>query len=174
MELQKFIKQQLGINEVEPEEALKIVSEKMQDMDNALTQLKCLQVELQKEVDKKQRDIDKQYFSNCFIELKRLNLDALQEIGDDYISVGVKLSEKLSIWLERDNTGLYYLLESNDNSEKLTPEAIQIFKNFFCYKNVEEDKKGFQIWVYVENEDNAQIYLKEFCEIMNENATLIQ
>lgn len=62
MELQNFIKAKLGINDVEPEIALKIVSDKREEMENAITQLEFIQEEIQTELNDK-------YFSKCHEEL---------------------------------------------------------------------------------------------------------
>lgn len=166
MVLQKFIKEKLGINEVEPEMALKIVSEKLEEMENAFTQLEAIESELQEEIDKK-------YFSKCYAELNQLNLNAVRKIDSypDYypMSVGVKLSSNMTIWLGKDDRGLFCQLNPNENNKKLPSKVKQKFQEVFRGENIDEDQKnGFQIWARLENGDNVLIYLKEFCNKMNE------
>lgn len=168
MELQKFIKEKLEINEVEPEIALQIVSEKQQEMENALTQLKSLQEEFQGKIDEK-------YFTRYHEELKELNLNAIKKI-DDYPnyypkSVGVKLANKLTIWLGKEDGidgDLFCQVNYIGNKKKLSTIVKKTFKEIFNDEDIDEDKDGFRIWTNFENKDNAIIYLKEFCERMSE------
>ncbi|HZK69648.1 MAG TPA: PD-(D/E)XK nuclease family protein, partial [Paludibacter sp.] len=168
MKLQEFIKGKLEINEVEPEIALKIVSEKRQEMANVLAQLDLLQEEIQTEIDVK-------YFSETYNKLKELDYIVVRKIDSypDYLpkSVGVKLANKLTIWLGKDDgieSELFCQVNSNDNDKKLPLKVKQKFEEIFRDENIGTDKNGFQIWAYIENYDNALIYLKEFCEKMSE------
>jgi len=167
MELQKFIKEKLGLNGVEPEIAIEIVSEKLQEMEDATNQLKSIQEEIQEKIDEK-------YFSKCYVELKELNFNVVRKI-DSYpnycpMSVGIKMFNKLTIWLGKDKNGLFCQLNFNDNNKKLPQKARQQFEEVFKDENIGEDKKnGFRIWAYLENSDNALNYLKEFCAELNEN-----
>ena len=169
MELQSFIKEKLGINEDEPEIALKKVSEKLQEMDNARVQLVSLQKEMQNK-------IDENYYSKCFAELKELNLDAVQKI-DSYPqyypnSVGVKLSNNLIVWIGgSEDDGFFCQVNKNDNKEKF-PQKVN--KKFYevCeeFDNVEEHKEPpYYICVHLDCRELALSYLENFCEKMSEN-----
>lgn len=168
MELQNFIKAKLGINDVEPEIALKIVSDKREEMENAITQLEFIQEEIQTELNEK-------YFSKCHEELLNLNLTTFRKI-DSYPnyyprSVGVQLNNKLTVWLGKEegiDAALFCQVNFNENNKKLPQKVKQKFDEVFRDENRDEDKNGFQIWAYIEKHDNALIYLKEFCEKMSE------
>lgn len=168
MELQSFIKEKLGINEVEPEIALKIVSDKRQEMENAITQLEFIQEEIQ-------TGLNEKYFSKCHEELLNLNLTVFRKI-DSYLeyyprSVGVQLNNKLTVWLGKEegiDGALFCQVNFNDNNKKLPQKVKQKFEEVFRDENRDEDKNGFQIWAYIEENDNALIYLKEFCDKMSE------
>ncbi len=168
MELQNFIKAKLGINDVEPEIALKIVSDKREEMENAITQLEFIQEEIQTELNDK-------YFSKCHEELLNLNLTAFRKI-DSYPnyyprSVGAQLNNKLTVWLGKEegiDAALFCQVNFNENNKKLPQKVKQKFDEVFRDENRDEDKNGFQIWAYIEKHDNALIYLKEFCEKMSE------
>ena len=168
MELQNFIKAKLGINDVEPEIALKIVSDKREEMENAITQLEFIQEEIQTELNDK-------YFSKCHEELLNLNLTAFRKI-DSYPnyyprSVGAQLNNKLTVWLGKEegiDAALFCQVNFNENNKKLPQKVKQKFDEVFIDENRDEDKNGFQIWAYIEKHDNALIYLKEFCEKMSE------
>jgi len=163
MILQKFIREKLGINEIDIETALEIVSEKIQEMESALAQLDSLRNEIQIEIDEK-------YFLKCYTELKEINLNAVRKIDcyPNYYprSVGVKLINELTIWLGKDNKGLFCQINTNDKDKKLPQKAKQKFKEVFSNENIGEGKNGFQIWTYLENSNNALTNLKEFCEKM--------
>ncbi len=115
MELQNFIKAKLGINDVEPEIALKIVSDKREEMENAITQLEFIQEEIQTELNDK-------YFSKCHEELLNLNLTAFRKI-DSYPnyyprSVGAQLNNKLTVWLGKEegiDAALFCQVNFNEN-----------------------------------------------------------
>ena len=168
MELQNFIKAKLRINDVEPEIALKIVSDKREEMENAITQLEFIQEEIQTELNDK-------YFSKCHEELLNLNLTAFRKI-DSYPnyyprSVGAQLNNKLTVWLGKEegiDAALFCQVNFNENNKKLPQKVKQKFDEVFRDENRDEDKNGFQIWAYIEKHDNALIYLKEFCEKMSE------
>ena len=168
MELQNFIKAKLGINDVEPEIALKIVSDKREEMENAITQLEFIQEEIQTELNEK-------YFSKCHEELLNLNLTVFRKI-DSYPnyyprSVGAQLNNKLTVWLGKEegiDAALFCQVNFNENNKKLPQKVKQKFDEVFRDENRDEDKNGFQIWAYIEKHDNALIYLKEFCEKMSE------
>jgi len=168
MELQNFIKEKLGINEVDPEIALKIVTDKRAEMENAITQLEFIQEEIQTELNEK-------YFSKCHEELLNLNLTVFRKIDSyhDYYpsSVGVQLNNKLTAWLGKEDGidgRLFCQVNYNDNNKKLPQKVKQKFEEVLRDEIRDEDKNGFQIWAFIEENDNALIYLKEFCEKMSE------
>ena len=168
MELQNFIKEKLGINEVEPEVALKIVTDKREEMENVITQLEFIQEEIQTELNEK-------YFSKCHEELLNLNLTVFRKVDSnlEYYprSVGIQLNNKLTAWLGKEDGidgRLFCQVNYNDNNKKLPQKVKQKFEEVFRDKNRNEDKNGFQIWAFIEDNDNALNYLKEFCEKMSE------
>jgi hypothetical protein len=100
MELQKFIREKLNINDIEPEKAFKIVSKKAQVIKNVLLQLESLQERIQDEIDEK-------FFSMCFTELKALNYNVVR-VNQDYPeyndkSVSVRLANKTTVWIGKDD-----------------------------------------------------------------------
>jgi len=134
MELQNFIKEKLGITEVEPEIALRIVTEKRQELENALTQIKSLQDEIHAE-------INENYFSKCHKELINSGLTALRKIESypDYYprSVGVKLTNNLTVWLGKEegiDGELFCQINFIDNNKKLPQKVKQKFKEIFKMK----------------------------------------
>ncbi len=167
-ELQNFIKEKLGINEVVPEVALKIATDKREEMENVITQLEFIQEEIQKKINEK-------YFSKCHEELLNLNLTVFRKV-DSYpeyypSSVGVQLNNKLTVWLGKEegiDTALFFQVNYNDNNKKLPQKVKQKFEEVLRDEIREEDKNGFQIWAFIEDNDNALNYLKEFCEKMSE------
>jgi len=167
MELQKFIKEKLGINDDEPSDALKIVSEKLQEMDNAYAQLKSLQVEFKNEIDEK-------YFSNCYLELKELNLEVVRKIDcyPTYFpkSVGVKLNNNLMVWLgESDYDGFFCQVNNFDKNEEFPQSINQIFKIVFEGEKIEEHKEPYYICAFLDDREKALNCIKEFCKKINNN-----
>lgn len=169
MELQKFITEKLGINDLAPEIALKVVSEKKLEIENLLTQFVSIQ-------DKLQAELDEKYFSECYKELKELNLDVIRKI-DNFIeyhprSVGVKLNNKMTVWLgKEEGVDIKIFCQINfDEVNKRIPQKIrQKFEDLLRDEFIEEDKSGFQVWARIENGENALVYLKNFCERMSED-----
>lgn len=172
MELQNFIKEKLGISEVEPEIALHIVSEKQHEMENALEQLESLEEEIQAKIDEK-------YFSKCYKELKELNLNVIRKI-DSYLefyprSVGIRLINKLTIWIGKfDGVDgeLFCQVNYNDNSKKLPQKIKRTFKEVFQNEEIEEkdEMDCYEIYAYIENADKTVMYLKEFYEKIRESS----
>lgn len=163
MELQKFIREKLKINDIEPEKAFEIVSEKVQEIENVLLQLESLQEKIQDEIDEK-------FFSMCHTELKNLNLNVVRVIENypeyNKKSVGVKLDNKLTVWIGKEDglEGEFFCqVNSNGNSKTLTRKAKQIFREILKNEIVQEDKDGFQIYSYLSDRDKALTYLKEYC-----------
>lgn len=163
MELQKFIREKLEINNIEPEKAFEIVSEKIQEIDNVLIQLESLQEKIQDEIDEK-------IFSMCYTELKALNFNVVRRIDSfpNYYpkSVGVKLTNKLTVWIGKDEglEGKFFCqVNSNDNNKTLARKTKQIFRDIFENENVEEDKDNLLIWSYLKDKDKALTYLKDYC-----------
>lgn len=169
MELQNFIKEKLGINDVEPEIAFKVVSEKRIEMENLLTQFESIQEMLQAELDEK-------FFSRCYKELKESNLDAIRKI-DNFSefhprSVGVKFPNKMTIWLGKEegvDIKIFCQINFDEVSKKVPQKIRQKFEEVLREENIEEDKNGYQVWARIENGENALIYLKDFCEKMTED-----
>jgi len=142
MELQSFIKEKLGLNEVEPELALKIVSNKIKEMEDALDQLEKMQEEIQTDLTKKQEviqaELDELYFSKCYEKLSNLNLTVFQEI-DNFLeyhprSVGVQLNNNLTVWMGKDKgieAELFCQVNFNNNNKKLPQKVKKIFEEVF-------------------------------------------
>ncbi|MFZ4414299.1 MAG: PD-(D/E)XK nuclease family protein [Bacteroidales bacterium] len=91
MELQNFIKEKLGINEYDkPEDATKILSEKEEELNNAISQIQQLKSKFQKQI-----------VENHFVEWEKLlevDFPYLKIVGDRFtfdrnvINIGIKLS----------------------------------------------------------------------------------
>jgi hypothetical protein len=167
MELQKFIKETLGLNNVEPEIAIDILSDKLQEIENAKIQLESIQKELQIKIDEK-------FFSKCYNELKEGNFNVVRNIDhyEEYqpLSVGVNLENKLTIWIGKDeNNGLFCQLNTTNNYKTIPIKTQTLFRKILFKEEVQKDKKGYQIWGCLENEDKALIYLKELCNQLSEN-----
>lgn len=169
MELQKFITEKLGINDVEPEIALKVVTEKKLEMENLLTQFVSIQEKLQVELDEK-------FFSKCYKELKELNLDVIRKIDNfpEYHprSVGVKLNNKMTVWLGKEegfDVNIFCQINFDEVNKKIPQKIRQKFEELLREENIEEDNSGFEVWARIENGENAFVYLKDFCERMSED-----
>ncbi len=164
MELQNFIKDKLGITELEPELAIKIVIEKQIEMSNVINQLEILQNELQDEIDDK-------FFVDCYNELYQIkDLKVIRKIEDypNYYpkSVGVKLTSKLTIWLgknEKDGSLLFCQLNTNDESNvplKLKKKFLDIFNDQEIHA---DPKRESAIWASLEDNSIALSFIKRFC-----------
>lgn len=167
MNLKNFIKVKLEINDIEPEIALKIISEKLQEMENATNQLNSIKKELEAEIDEK-------YYSNCYEELKDLNLNVIRKIDCflDYYpnSVGVKMNNKMTVWIgniEGNDSKLFCQVNFDDMKRKIPQKIKQKFEEILQEEEIEYNKDGLEIWARIENRENALIYLKEICAKMN-------
>lgn len=94
MKLQKFIKEELGIDDNDPENGVEILSEKEQELNNALTQILELKNKYKIQIVKKSFENWKTLLSNNYPE--REVVGDTFKIDKDYINIGVKfLLDKL-------------------------------------------------------------------------------
>lgn len=105
MELQEFIRKELGLNDLEPEEALKQVVAKEKEMQNALNQLEELQEKIKIEHFLKWEDLLKADFPQYEIIGNWTNPDV------EEVNIGLKINfgENLfSLLIEYNYTYIYY------------------------------------------------------------------
>ena len=92
MKLQEFIKKELGLQNTQPEEAKKILSDKKKELENAITQIELLRTEYSKQMMIEQfghwRTMLKQEFSMMTVVGDNF------EIDENYINIGVEFSIK--------------------------------------------------------------------------------
>ena len=162
MELQSFIRETLRVNYIESEKALEIVSIKIQEMENALTQLNTIKEDIQKELDEK-------YFSMCYEELKQQNLAVVRKVENypEYFprSVGIKIVNNLTVWIGKDfgvKGEWFCQLNSNDKKTMLSEELKNEFKDVVGHKKVEGD--SFLIWKWFVDKDKAFDCLNNLCK----------
>lgn len=164
MVLQDFIKEKLGIKDLEPELAFKALDNKIKEVENVLSQLDVLK-------DTYQDEIDEKYFSNCYAYLKDLGYNVVRRIDGYYDyhpkSVGVKLISNITSWIGgKVKEELFVQVNSNNNNKKLSKKTKQIFEDVLVDEKIEKDKDGYYIWAFINNENDALNYLIELCNKM--------
>ena len=141
MKLQEFIKQKFGIQDNNLEEAIKILSEKEEDLNNVINQIQQLKSEYQKqnalnhfEKWEKSLHID---FPNCKIVGDKFKLDK------NCINVGILFeyeSVKFTVLIEKGTT-IYYGIGRQYASQELVPEIKSFIKPIW-------EKRGATNWFY--------------------------
>jgi len=163
MELQKFIKEKLGIQDNNPEDAVKILSEKEQEFNSVLTQIVSLKAKIQEEIDEK-------YFSSCYDTLNQLQICGgivVRKIttnpGYNPLSAGISFVDKnLTVWLGKDdNNGLFCQINTNDKTE-LGTDNENLFKKIVG--NEIFGSSTHRIWKPNLAKEDALNYIKEICK----------
>lgn len=90
MKLQEYIKKELGLQNTQPEEAKKILSDKKKELENAITQIELLRTEYSKQMMIEQFEHWRVMLEKDFPSMKIVN-DSF-EIDKNCINVGVKFS----------------------------------------------------------------------------------
>jgi hypothetical protein len=158
MELQKVIKEQLGIKDNNPDEALEILENKKKELENAIVQIDSLKEKIK---------------MNCFpIWEGRLKNDFPEytitgnwrEPQGDEPKVGLKLSfkkRKVSALIVCDGNEFYYeIMDDETIDPKIKDKLTQLFKEEM---NVGEDSKCY-MYLYVTSIKEIYPQFKAFVE----------
>lgn len=161
MKLQRFIIENLEIEGVEPQAAFDKISEKIQNIEEVLTQLDIMRENFQNR-------IDAEYFSMCFKKLNEKDFGTVVYDIEGYSnynsrSVGVKMENGLTIWIGREEGvggGLFCQLNTHDDKAELVQDAKERFIGVVGKGT--NQKNNARIFKYVQDKDTALEYLIEF------------
>lgn len=159
MVLQRLVKENLGIDNLEPEEAFNVISKRKQEIETILG-------EVQKGI---QKEIDKKYFLGILEMLKMLNLDVVDTIDtyDCYESraAGVNISNELVVWIGKDDgigEGRLFCQLNSRNKTILSSDVKEIFEGVLTTaKGNSIEASDTEIWKYLDDGVDALEYLKK-------------
>jgi hypothetical protein len=152
MELQKFIKEQLKIQENNPVEALEILDAKKEEMENAIEQIKLLESQTRRDCLPKWEEQIKEDFSKYKYEI----------VGNwrqhsDNPNVGLKLSiegHEISILIEQDDAIFYGISRQYVNSNRKPAKIRKKLEQLFDRMEIEKDlDNSWYIYEYSSYQD---------------------
>ncbi len=125
MELQRFIRKELGLDGQNPEKDLEVLQEKTEEVDKIYTQMKLL-------LEQMRDDIDIQFIAECHKELeaKYPNAKIKNRIRDYKLSLGIVVQNQLIIWIGREESDKsFFCMLSNEDNSILLEEHVDLFKD---------------------------------------------
>ncbi len=167
IKLQKFIKQELGLQDDKPEEATEILNDKEEELDNTINQIRLLKSEYHKQIIVNKFKQWKKLLESDFPSLKIVGDESIN--AEDYIIIGVNLlikKKKITALIEYDvsDESICYGLGVHHADERIKVNP-SILKSIIEQYELEDQNEYWYGWKETSLENSYSLLktlIKEF------------